>query len=205
MSLFNFIHIFLIDLIITLVFIEITDLLCIVKDSSFVIKFEEINENIILYMIIGGVFFPILEEFLHRYYLDYKSKSLLISTILILLYFFLDFNVLNPLQSGIHFSFFLFLIVILFLKKFYNYINFRLLVWGSILFFGLFHLSTYERDIYSNNYFIIFVLVTPQFIGGFFLAFIRSTYRFIHCIIYHSFFNLVLFSIGYIVYKLFPQ
>jgi hypothetical protein len=46
-------------------------------------------------------------------------------------------------------------------------------------------------------------LVMPQFIGGFFLAFIRIQYRFFHCILYHGFFNLVIFIFGFIEYNLF--
>lgn len=151
-------------------------------------------------MILGGIVFPVFEEFLHRYYLDYKTRSLLTSTILLFLFYFVAFDELNFLQNAIHFLSFIFLFIIFVLKKFYNYINLKILVWGSILFFGLFHLSTYESDMYSKNYLIVPVLVMPQFIGGFFLAFIRIQFRFIHCIIFHGVFNIFLFLLGYVIF-----
>lgn len=40
------------------------------------------------------------------------------------------------------------------------------------------------------------LLVLPQLIGGFFLAFIRTHYRFIHCILFHAAFNLVVITLG---------
>lgn len=154
-------------------------------------------------MILGSVIFPVLEEFLHRYYLNYRSRSILTSSFLLLLYFFVAYDILDPIQNIIHFSAFLFLLAILFLKIRFQYINLQILAWGSIVFFGLFHLSTYEREVYSNNYLMIPLLVSPQIISGLFLAFIRINYGFFHGILFHGFFNLSLLALSATVYQLF--
>src|SRR5690606_21745256 len=124
-------------------------------------------------------------------------------TVLSLFVFFLYFDDVNPLQNAIHLFFFLFLLAILLLKKVYDIMNLKALVWVSILFFGLFHLSTYEREVYDNNYLMVPILIMSQFITGFFLSFIRIKYHYIHCILFHSFFNLVILSIGFIGHRFF--
>lgn len=203
MTVLSFINLFVVDFFVTIFLVFLMDSLFGLNHTSFIYKLEMINKNIILYIVLGGFFLPIFEEFLHRYYLDYRTRSLLISAFLMLGFFFISFDELNSFQNFIHFFCFLFLVVILLLKKIYSFINVKLLVWGSILFFGLFHLSTHEMDVYSNNYFIVPVLVMPQFIGGFFLAFIRINFRFIYCIFYHGFFNLALLLMIFISFKFF--
>lgn len=202
-SLGQFLFLILIQLSLVIVVLLLEELLFGIAPNKFSTNFKMMNEEIILFMILGSIAVPIMEEFLHRYYLNYRTKTILVSSSLLLLYFFSEYGGLNPIQNTIHFSAFLFLIVILVLKKKYHYTNLKLLVWGSILFFGLFHLSAYEDEVFDNNYLIIPVLVMPQIIGGLFLAFIRINFRFIHCVLFHGFFNLLLISIGAIGYRLF--
>jgi len=203
MTLSSFIFLFVINFFIVILFLFLQYHIFGEIENSLSKNFEKINENIVFYLIFGVFFFPIWEEYLHRFYLNYRIKYLLISTVLSLFVFILNFEDVNPLQNSIHFLFFLFLLVISLLKIIYNIINVKVLIWGSILFFGLFHLSTYEREIYENNYLMVPVLIMSQFITGFFLSFIRIKYHFIHCILYHGFFNLIVLTLGFISYKFF--
>ena len=203
LSIKNFLFLFVVELVVLLFFTIINDYFFGSYSNKFMDNIEEIYENVVLLIIIGAILFPVFEEFLHRYYLDYKSKSLLISAVLLLIYFLLTFDQQNLVQTVVHFFCFLFVTTFFLLKRFFDVVNIRILVWGSILFFGLFHTSNYESDIYLNNYFIIPILVMPQFIGGFFQAFIRIHYRFIYCVLYHGFFNLIIFTSGFIEYTFF--
>lgn len=203
LSLNQFLLLILFQFSIIIVLLALEGLLFGITPNKFVADFEEVNRNIILFMILGSVVFPVLEEFLHRYYLNYRNRNILTSSFLLLLYFFVEYDKLDPVQNIIHFLAFLFLIAILLLKMRFHYINLQILAWGSIVFFGLFHLSTYERDVYIDNYLMIPVLVSPQIIGGLFLAFIRINYGFMHGILFHGFFNFLLLALGATVYQLF--
>ena len=203
LSLSKFLLLILLQLAIIIILLALEELLFGITLNKFGSGFDEVHRNIILFMILGSVIFPVLEEFLHRYYLNYRSSSIFISSFLLLLYFFAEYDLLDPIQNIIHFSAILFLMVILFLKIRFHYINLQILVWGSILFFGLFHLSTYERDVYMGNYLIIPVLISPQIISGLFLAFIRINYGFMYGILFHAFFNFLLLALGATVYQLF--
>lgn len=202
LSLSNFLQLILLQFAIIIILFVLEALLFGITPNRFGSNFEEVHRNIILFMILGSIISPVLEEFLHRYYLNYRSRSLLISSFLLLLYIFEEYDALDPIQNIIHLSALLFLIVIIFLKIRFQYINLQILVWGSIVIFGLFHLSNYERDVYMGNYLVIPVLISPQIISGLFLAFIRINYGFMHGILFHGFFNFSLLALGATVYQL---
>jgi membrane protease YdiL (CAAX protease family) len=192
----DFLYLLLLDLIITGVLMLFLSLLGLDKSAFLRLDMEEIKENLVFFMAAGILVVVPLEEFLFRYYLNYNTKNLWISAILLFLFFIISFDASDPLGSSICFLSAAFVITMLILKQLFGFTSPKILIWGSIVSFGLFHITNYEPAAYSSNYLIIPLLVLPQLIGGFFLAFIRTHYRFVDGILFHAAFNLVVITLG---------
>ena len=193
----DFLYLLLLDLIITGLLMLFLYLLGLDKSAFLRLDVEEIKENLVFFMAAGILVIVPLEEFLFRYYLNYSTKNLWVSAILLVLAFFALFDTDDPLGNSIIFLSAAFVITMLVLKQLVGFTSPKILIWGSIVSFGLFHITNYEPAAYAGNYLIIPLLVLPQLIGGFFLAYIRTHYRFVHAILFHGAFNAVVLTLGF--------
>ncbi|HLT07238.1 MAG TPA: CPBP family glutamic-type intramembrane protease [Cyclobacteriaceae bacterium] len=189
----SFMHLLLLDLAFAGLLTAFLHLLGIDKSAYHRFDMELFKKLPILFFIGGVIVAPFFEEYLFRYFLDYRTKTLTISTIMLFLVFVMAFDRSSPFDNAIYFFSFSFVLTMLLLKQLYNFRSPKMLVWGSIICFGLFHITNYHSDAYAHNILLIPFLVAPQLIGGFFLAFIRTQYRFIHCVMFHAAFNAVIF------------
>jgi hypothetical protein len=87
----------------TIFFLVLMELLDLNFPNKFMQEMDGIYNHFILFMVLAVIVAPVWEEFQHRYYLDYRIKSLFISAIFLLLFFFLSYDELNPLQNAIIF------------------------------------------------------------------------------------------------------
>lgn len=195
----DFLYLLFLDLIITGMFMLFLFLIGVDKSAFHKINLEEIEENLMLFMAVGILVVVPFEEFLFRYYLNYNTRNLGVSALLLFLTFIVSFGASDPLGNSICFLSAAFVITMLILKQLFGFTSAKILIWGSILSFGLIHISNYEAEAYSSNYLIIPLLILPQLIGGMFLAFIRTHYRFIHCILFHAAFNLVVITLALLI------
>lgn len=70
-------------------------------------------------------------------------------------------------------------------SKYFNYIS-----WFSIVSFGLFHVTNYLS--FWQYFYLIPLLISPQFVAGIFLSFIRTKLGFLWAFILHGSYNFVL-------------
>ena len=196
LPLLGFFYLMLLDLILVGLFQLFFYLTGLDMSAFYKLKVEEIEENLAVFMILAILVAPPLEELLFRYHLDYSTRKLWLAAVLFFLVFIAAFDIADPFGNSIYFLSAVFVITMLLLKELFGFTSARVLIWGSILSFGLFHVANYEAEAYSSNYFIVPLLVLPQLIGGFFLAFIRTHYGFIYCILFHACFNFVVITLG---------
>lgn len=192
----HFLTLLLIDIFLTGICLSFFQIIGFDNRAYFKLTLEEIQEIKGFLIATAILLAPPMEEFFFRYYLNYNTKNLWISAILLFLAFIVAFDSAAPLGNSIYFLSAAFVITMLMLKELFGYTSAKILIWGSILSFGLYHLPNYDSEAYSHNYLIIPLLILPQLIGGFFLAFVRIHYRFIHCILFHAAFNLLVITVS---------
>jgi len=75
------------------------------------------------------------------------------------------------------------------ISNLYSENNYKLLYWGSILFFGLAHGINFS---FSNSWYLLFIplLILPQILAGFILNYIRVKYGIKYSIEFHLLINL---------------
>jgi hypothetical protein len=185
----DFLYLLFLDLIVTGICLLFLFLIGLDKSAFHKMNPEEINENLFFFMVMAILLAPPLEEFLFRYYLNYNTKNMWISAVLLFLLFMAVFETGDHLGNSIYFLSAMFVITMLALKLLFGYTSAKILIWGSILSFALYHITNYKTEAFAHEYFIIPLVILPQLIGGVFLAFIRTHYRFIHCILFHAAFN----------------
>lgn len=163
---------------------------------------EDIFENLGLFLILAGLFMPVLEELVFRYYLvghDYRKT--LTSFLLVLLFFILAFN-----EWGISDFIILTYLIYLVMTSVLLYINkntmSKPLILFSTVFFAISHLSNFQNDEICENFIFIPILILPQLVLGFFLCSLRIKFGLIYAIVYHAVYNTVLIFVAYFLYFL---
>lgn len=152
--------------------------------------FDQFKKEFPLIFILGTTIIPIYEEFLYRIYLTTSKQYLLPILIVFLLICFSISE--NLVKTIINILYFIFLCILLF-YHFKIIENPKLAVYGSSLFFSLYHIFNYKLDNISHEYFILLAFsVTPQFIGGLLKAYIRIRFGFWYAVFYHCMWNLIL-------------
>lgn len=102
LSIGDFLHLLFIDLIISGLFMLFLYLIQLDLSIFHKINLEEI-ENPTLFMAVGILIIVPLEEFLFRYYLNYRTKNLWVSAILFFLVFIVSFDTGDSLGNSIFF------------------------------------------------------------------------------------------------------
>jgi membrane protease YdiL (CAAX protease family) len=152
-------------------------------------KFSKIN-NFFYIVLIG----PLIEEIIHRKWLDFKKKSFYFSIIIITIlgvksYFF------NSSYYYLYFIVSLLMFLVIFFTddrklKLYGKQYFKSFFYISCFLFSLIHISNYSSFLISNEYFFIPLLILPQFVMGLFFGFFRVKYGFLWGFFSHAIMNL---------------
>jgi hypothetical protein len=156
-------------------------------------------------MVLSVFVSPIVEELAFRLHLrsnNLKFSFGFISLIILLVLAF--FNLKFSDNYWICFIFLLSLSPLLFvLLNQYNLSieriivnNFKSVFYTTIVLFALIHLRNYE--LHDTSLFVMFLLITPQIIAGFFLGFIRMRLGFVYSIVFHSLHNSMMLFVFYL-------
>jgi membrane protease YdiL (CAAX protease family) len=73
-----------------------------------------------------------------------------------------------------------------------NMPNLKFATWASAIFFALVHIGNYKDFDYSAYFYLVPLLVSPQFLGGLILGYIRLNQGMKWAIIFHAVFNALL-------------
>ncbi|MDA3942174.1 MAG: CPBP family glutamic-type intramembrane protease [Bacteroidetes bacterium] len=188
-----FIFLFIINLAIGILLTGLSGYLRIKFDISFKISTSSVHTIWLLNLL----FVPLIEELAYRLPLIFRKRNILISSIAITYIFIsqlfsdgiIDINT-NLSAKLLSISLIGTILVAMLSKNsiekkaisFWNK-NPRSVLFSYLIIFSLGHFDNY---IFSVQLLILFpVLVLPQFIGGFFLSFVRVKVSFIHAIIFH--------------------
>jgi len=122
-----------------------------------------------------------LIQFIFDLFLDLTEPSLIVSIsfFVCLFFWFLSLIIVNFTFKAEQIS--------NWVSKYFNYVT-----WISITFFGLFHVTNYVS--FGQYFYLIPLLVSPQFVAGIFLSFIRTKFGFLWAFILHGAYNLILSS-----------
>lgn len=154
--------------------------------------------NFILVVLFITTFVPFFEELLFRYPLKYNKNgnNIFIGILIFISIFFASMTVSKILLS---------LYLLLLIWQHYYKKDFGYLSVVPILAFAFLHTSFYDvMEVEKFDLVKRFLLFSPQFFTGCFLAFVRIKTNFKTVVYYHSAFNAIVMSIVGITYYL-PQ
>lgn len=171
----------------------------------FHINFSPIDITLAQLLIANIVFIPVFEEIAFRLPLKLSkwniSLSLYVITFFVCSYFYkIDpININNFLYQRLLISFVVFLLAFAFLNNkyvfeaVYSFItqNYKLFFYTLLLLFTLRHIDNYQLNLIT--FLFLPILLLPQFISGFFIAYTRLKINFISAIIFHFLINLISF------------
>lgn len=150
-----------------------------------------ILENVLYILVLG----PLIEELISRLYLNLKKRSILI-TLVCLFSLTLKFTNLNiDLKS--FFLMFLIIVLAFFILisrqeviSFFGKKYFILIFYFSCLSFSFLHFSNYSKILSDNYFWLLPILVIPQFIMGIFFGYFRIKLGFFWGVILHTCMNI---------------
>jgi membrane protease YdiL (CAAX protease family) len=145
---------------------------------------ELLNNKPIVILLIGIFVAPIIEEPIYRLHLDFKKKSIYWGLGLSLL---LIDEFWYPLAA-----FWGYLIWLLIRVYKNNPPNLKFVVYSSSILFGLVHLGNFTNLDYSEQFYLIPLLVGAQVFVGLVISFIRITYGMKWGVLFHGVYNGIL-------------
>jgi hypothetical protein len=140
-----------------------------------------LEENLTVFLITAIIFAPIFEEPIFRLHLDLTKKSILWSLGVSVLLLFDSWIAVGVL--GIYL---IWLFVCVSKKK---PPSVKLVVYSSVIIFGLVHLSNFTSLDYTTQFYLIPLLIGAQVFVGLVISFIRLRYGMKWAIIYHGVYN----------------
>jgi uncharacterized protein len=158
-----------------------------IKDNIYNLTFRE-------KIIQGIIIAPIAEELIFRLILKEKKQYFYILISVSMVYL-----IIGIIQNNLNSSILMMIIIAIGITVFgihyykginlYSENNYKLLYWGSILFFGLAHGINFS---FSNSWYLLFIplLILPQILAGFILNYIRVKYGIKYSIEFHLLINL---------------
>lgn len=189
----EFLFLFGLKLVLVLSFFLINDILSLSYENE-TYGYSLFSENIILFLVIGTIFFPLYEEFLFRLCLSKKIINVLLPLFYCIIFiFFIDRR--DVLKIIVYTLYLCFLIYLLINQKTLFQKNSLPIIFSAGL-FAVTHIFGYDLDKLSqkNNSSLI-LSILPQFIGGLILNFIRLRFGFKSSFLFHFFWNLILMLI----------
>lgn len=173
------------------------DLNEILKNNETIKLFNEFPLWLVALLII--VLIPIIEEFVYRFHLKYRRWviNIYLPIALILTCSFLISISSSPISICVTFvSLIILIFYIIFNQKITNYIEriwirkFNLVFYITTLLFALIHITNYELSL--TVILLTPILILPQFIGGYFIGYLRIKSGFIWGVTLHMASNAIL-------------